>query len=70
MDEMQRVGAPFICTHRVRLTRSCGGDVLVFVVLLIKSDDPVFKLDCPVLADLAYVSPNFNRCDPPVMCIT
>jgi hypothetical protein len=28
------------------------------------------KPDCPVLADLAYVSPNFNYCDPPIMCIT
>jgi hypothetical protein len=28
------------------------------------------KPDCPILADLAYVSPNFNCCDPPVMCIT
>jgi hypothetical protein len=28
------------------------------------------NLDCPVLTDLAYVSPNFNCYDPPVMCIT
>jgi hypothetical protein len=28
------------------------------------------KPDCPVSADLAYVSPNFNCYDPPVMCIT
>jgi hypothetical protein len=26
--------------------------------------------DYLVLTDLAYVSPNFNCCDPPVMCIT
>jgi hypothetical protein len=28
------------------------------------------KLDCPVLADLAYVSSNFNYCDLSIMCIT
>jgi hypothetical protein len=28
------------------------------------------KLDCPVLVDLAYVSSDFNCCDPLVMCIT
>jgi hypothetical protein len=28
------------------------------------------KSDCPVLADLSYISPNFNCCDPPVMYIT
>jgi hypothetical protein len=32
-------------------------DVPVFVVLLTKPDDPVSKLDCPILVDLAYVSP-------------
>jgi hypothetical protein len=28
------------------------------------------KLDCSVLADLAYASLNFNCRDPPIMCIT
>jgi hypothetical protein len=28
------------------------------------------KPDCPILADLPYVSPNFNCYDPPVMYIT
>jgi hypothetical protein len=28
------------------------------------------KSGCPVLANLAYVSSNFNCCDPPIMCNT
>jgi hypothetical protein len=27
------------------------------------------KPDSSILADLAYVSLNFNCCDPPIMCI-
>jgi hypothetical protein len=34
-----------------------------------KTGDPVSQTKLSDLADLAYVSPNFNCYDPPVMCI-
>jgi hypothetical protein len=43
---------------------------LVNMLSLKNWDDPIFQTGLPILTDLAYVSPNFNCYDPPVMCIT
>jgi hypothetical protein len=45
-------------------------DVLVFVVLLTKPDDPLSQTGLFNFGRLSICFSKFNCCDPPVMCIT